>query len=94
MNCWEFNNCPENVKSKCPAYPDHGTSCWQYSCPCSHTDIAFRIIPMLHCQNCDFYIKYILTAQVELFLKGKKDPKSKRREKFERKKVKMKRRKK
>ncbi len=25
--CWEFMSCTD--KEKCPAYPDHGRTCWE-----------------------------------------------------------------
>lgn len=36
-NCWEFWNCPQEIKKKCPAFQtDSGQECWlvaQNFCP-------------------------------------------------------------
>lgn len=29
QNCWDFWNCTEEEKQKCPAFPSHGRECWE-----------------------------------------------------------------
>ena len=29
QNCWEFWNCPEDTKTRCPAFPSAGKKCWE-----------------------------------------------------------------
>ncbi|MBU0504031.1 MAG: hypothetical protein KKG43_06565 [Candidatus Omnitrophica bacterium] len=29
QNCWEFYNCPEETRKKCPAFPSDGKKCWE-----------------------------------------------------------------
>jgi len=29
QNCWEFHNCSEEARKKCPAFPSDGRKCWE-----------------------------------------------------------------
>ena len=50
-NCWEFLNCPEDIRNKCEVFKlDSGKECWflgDGKCACSNTA----------CFDCDWYKK-------------------------------------
>jgi hypothetical protein len=54
LNCWEFWNCPEEVKNGCPAFiTNYGIDCYDFSenyCP--RAEKNFR-----HCRECPWYKK-------------------------------------
>jgi hypothetical protein len=29
QNCWEFHNCVDATRDKCPAFPNDGRKCWE-----------------------------------------------------------------
>ena len=54
QNCWEFMNCPEDVRMKCIAYiMDKGKKCWAVAtamCPRVKRDFQ-------HCWECPWFKK-------------------------------------
>ena len=58
-NCWEFLNCPSEVRASCPAYPDYGRECWKTTgtrCEGGKLVKATLEEKILYCRNeCEFY---------------------------------------
>lgn len=59
MNCWEFKDCDENIRIKCPAYPDKGKKCWKVTgtkCEGGIIEKSTLMEKILYCRNnCNFY---------------------------------------
>jgi hypothetical protein len=62
-NCWEHEDCPEEVRKSCPAYPDMGKECWKITgTRCAqgkyeYTSLSEKII---YCRNhCRYYRDHI-----------------------------------
>ncbi len=55
QNCWEFWDCPEKDKKKCPAYiSDSGKECWYFASTfCNLKGRGAR-----KCLECDWYKKF------------------------------------
>lgn len=57
--CWEFMNCPDEVCSACPAYPEYGFECWKLTGTKCNSGAFFKTSfeeKILHCRNeCEFY---------------------------------------
>ena len=52
-NCWEFWNCPKEVRDDCPAFITfHGMNCYDFSENCPKIDKGFQ-----HCRECPWYKK-------------------------------------
>lgn len=62
-NCWEFNNCPEPTRLRCPAYPDNGRECWKVTgTQCAEGRDSKKSLSekILYCRNeCLFYKKHL-----------------------------------
>ncbi|MBU0547287.1 MAG: hypothetical protein KJ710_02165 [Candidatus Omnitrophica bacterium] len=63
QNCWEFNNCPEEIRNNCSAYiPNMGRDCWIVASQIEYEGckkvkgrgLGFCI------KNCDWYKKLYL----------------------------------
>jgi len=54
LNCWEYWNCREEVRSECPAFiTNYGINCYDYSDDyCPRADKGFR-----YCSECPWYKK-------------------------------------
>jgi hypothetical protein len=59
QNCWEFHNCPEETKKKCPAFPSHGSKCWEVaSSPREAGCFKAKGMGLIFCvSNCDWFKK-------------------------------------
>ncbi len=58
MNCWEYNNCAEDVFKTCPAYPDSGSGCWMLAgvkCQGKENECSSLDEQIACCSKCDFY---------------------------------------
>ena len=53
-NCWEFLNCPKEVRDRCPAFLTyHGKDCFDFAENyCQRSDTGFK-----HCSQCAWYKK-------------------------------------
>jgi hypothetical protein len=53
-NCWEFWNCSEKIRSKCPAFLTyHGMDCFDFAeNDCPKIEKGFN-----HCSECPWYKK-------------------------------------
>jgi hypothetical protein len=51
-NCWEFWNCPNEVRDDCPAFLTyHGKDCFDFAGNyCQRKDSGFQ-----HCRDCPWY---------------------------------------
>lgn len=61
MMCWEIVKCAEEVREKCPAYPDNGMDCWKVTgtmCAQGKYEKATLTEKLTHCMNCEFYKQY------------------------------------
>ncbi len=62
MNCWEFKNCPEEIRTKCPAYPLRGKDCWKVTgtkCEGGTIEKSSLAEKIEFCRKeCDFYKQY------------------------------------
>jgi len=55
QNCWEFHNCPKEVREKCVAYKEgFGKSCWVWSSSVKKCPTAKKLGS---CMNCKWYKK-------------------------------------
>jgi hypothetical protein len=67
-NCWDFENCPSEVREKCPAYPDKGKECWKVTgTKCAHGkyEKASLSEKIIYCRNeCAFYKKYLKNVHI------------------------------
>jgi hypothetical protein len=58
-SCWEYRGCPEEVRLRCPAYPDMGRECWKVTgtrCDRGRTEKRSAAEKILHCRShCEFY---------------------------------------
>jgi hypothetical protein len=63
-SCWEYWNCPKEVRNDCPAFLTyHGTDCYDFAENyCSKGDKEFK-----HCRECPWYKK----VKQDLKRKGK-----------------------
>ncbi len=54
QNCWEFWNCSQEIRVKCPAYVTHsGKECYNLAeCFCAKVKKDFK-----HCWECPWYLK-------------------------------------
>lgn len=61
VNCWEYKGCPKDVYWSCPAFPNHGRDCWKVTgsrCEMGRYEKATIAEKLVHCRNCEFYVKY------------------------------------
>ncbi len=57
VSCWEVKNCPDGRRKKCPAYPDHGSSCWMVTATlCGGEEQGSFREKMANCRKCDLYL--------------------------------------
>ncbi len=50
--CWDFIDCPESVRSKCPVYLDKSHKCWEYK----DTRCAEILGFTSDCKYCRYYL--------------------------------------
>lgn len=62
-NCWEIEDCPEEVRNSCRAWPDMGRQCWKITgTMCDHGFHKMSALEekILYCRNhCTYYRQYI-----------------------------------
>lgn len=61
MNCWEFQECGDAVRSACPAYPANGLDCWKVTgtmCDGGRIQKATKQEKIAFCSTCNFYKTY------------------------------------
>jgi len=62
MKCWEFKNCPEEIRSRCPAYPERGLDCWKVTGTKCEGGLIEKVSleeKILYCRkNCEFYKRF------------------------------------
>ncbi len=59
VTCWQFNDCGDMLRRKCPAYNSNaGRSCWNVrGTLCAIADRARDLRPSDKCHHCDFFIQ-------------------------------------
>jgi len=60
-NCWEYTDCPEEQRNRCPAHPDRGLDCWKVTgtlCDQGRHRAKSLEEKIARCRKCDFYIKH------------------------------------
>jgi hypothetical protein len=56
IQCWEMKNCPADRRGNCPAYPAHGSNCWQVTGTlCGGQRQGSYQDKMENCQKCNVY---------------------------------------
>ena len=62
-DCWDAENCSDDVRSTCPAYPDMGKVCWKITMTqCGNGKVRKMSLleKIIYCRNeCAFYKKYL-----------------------------------
>ena len=68
MKCWEYLNCPEDVRAVCPAYlKENCKECWMVTDKICKGGTASRATieeKLIECTRCSFY-KNVLTKEIE-----------------------------
>ena len=49
--CWEFIDCPESVRNRCPVYLDKDEECWKYEVTQCSKILGFTC----ECEDCRYY---------------------------------------
>ncbi len=58
MNCWDYMDCPKEVRDRCPAYPRHGRDCWKMPntmCAGGRYRLSTLAEKVAFCRICEFY---------------------------------------
>ncbi|MBI5373830.1 MAG: response regulator [Candidatus Schekmanbacteria bacterium] len=60
VRCYEFFNCPEDIKAKCPASKEGEWRCWMINGNCmKQYEIGNKGLPKdIICANCDYFLTY------------------------------------
>jgi hypothetical protein len=62
-NCWDAENCSDDIRNSCPAYPEMGKSCWKITgtkCANGKVEKLSLSEKIIYCRNeCEFYRKYL-----------------------------------
>jgi len=69
VNCWEYKNCPEEVFSICPAYPNSGSVCYRITgvkCLEGNAECASVDEQVAYCGRCNFYAQIARRAGYEV----------------------------
>jgi len=69
MNCWEHQNCREEVFKMCPAYPESGSDCYTVAgVKCNRGQIEFSSLDAQigYCRTCDFYARQLTGIKTAL----------------------------
>jgi len=62
MNCWDYMDCPEEIRSKCPAYPANGRDCWKMlstKCGGGRYELSSIVEKVAFCRNCEYYTMHV-----------------------------------
>ena len=59
--CWDFVDCPQSVRSKCPVYLNKSIRCWEYDGRRCNQILGFEC----DCKRCKYYRARIIRDAVE-----------------------------
>ena len=63
-NCWDAEDCTEETRTSCPAYPEMGKECWKITgtkCGNGKVEKMSLTEKIIYCRNeCAFYKKYLI----------------------------------
>ena len=65
-NCWEVKKCPHAHQGGCPAYPNHGVTCYMVTGTlCAGSTQGAYTDKIKRCRACDFYAQTIAVGSGE-----------------------------